>query len=44
MDTLFIMLHKVQPCYRLTPPDFLNLAEAAEYIGVSKDTHRRWDA
>lgn len=25
-------------------PDFLNLAEAAEYIGVSKDTLRRWDA
>jgi excisionase family DNA binding protein len=25
-------------------PDFLTLAEAAEYIGVSKDTLRRWDA
>ncbi|MBR1024134.1 DEAD/DEAH box helicase family protein [Bradyrhizobium viridifuturi] len=25
-------------------PDFLTLAEAAEYVGVSKDTLRRWDA
>lgn len=25
-------------------PDFLTLAEAADYIGVSKDTLRRWDA
>jgi DNA repair protein RadD len=25
-------------------PDFLALAEAADYIGVSKDTLRRWDA
>jgi DNA repair protein RadD len=25
-------------------PDFLPLAEAAEYVGVSKDTLRRWDA
>ncbi len=25
-------------------PDFLSLAEAADYIGVSKDTLRRWDA
>lgn len=25
------------------PPDFLTLAEAAEYLGVSKDTLRRWD-
>lgn len=25
-------------------PDFLSLAEAAEYLGVSKDTLRRWDA
>jgi excisionase family DNA binding protein len=24
-------------------PDFLTLAEAAEYVGVSKDTLRRWD-
>jgi excisionase family DNA binding protein len=24
-------------------PDFLTLAEAADYIGVSKDTLRRWD-
>jgi DNA repair protein RadD len=24
-------------------PDFLSLAEAAEYVGVSKDTLRRWD-
>jgi excisionase family DNA binding protein len=27
-----------------TSPDFLTLAEAADYIGVSKDTLRRWDA
>ena len=26
------------------PPDFLSLAEAADYVGVSKDTLRRWDA
>jgi excisionase family DNA binding protein len=25
-------------------PDFLTLGEAAEYVGVSKDTLRRWDA
>lgn len=25
-------------------PDFLTLAQAAEYVGVSKDTLRRWDA
>jgi DNA repair protein RadD len=25
-------------------PDFLTLAEAADYVGVSKDTLRRWDA
>lgn len=25
-------------------PDFLTLADAAEYVGVSKDTLRRWDA
>jgi DNA repair protein RadD len=31
------MLHK-------DAPDFLTLAEAAEYIGVSKDTLRRWDS
>ncbi len=24
-------------------PDFLNLAQAAKYVGVSKDTLRRWD-
>ncbi|MEQ8249551.1 MAG: DEAD/DEAH box helicase family protein [Alphaproteobacteria bacterium] len=25
-------------------PDFLTLSEAAEYVGVSKDTLRRWDS
>ena len=25
-------------------PDFLTLADAAEYVGVSKDTLRRWDS
>src|ERR1700730_2946872 len=25
-------------------PDFLPLAQAAEYVGVSRDTLRRWDA
>lgn len=25
-------------------PDFLSLAQAADYVGVSKDTLRRWDA
>ncbi|MER8700359.1 DEAD/DEAH box helicase family protein [Mesorhizobium sp. M1273] len=25
-------------------PDFLSLADAADYVGVSKDTLRRWDA
>src|ERR1700681_2956661 len=26
------------------PPDFLSLAQAAVYVGVSRDTLRRWDA
>ena len=40
-------MHKVKyGCIMLQnePPDFLTLSEAAAYIGVSKDTLRRWDA